>query len=34
MLEFKDNAKNTWGVMKELIGIIRNTESSLLKKLK
>ena len=26
ILEFKNNAKKTWGVMKELIGVIRNTE--------
>ena len=29
ILEFKKNAKKTWGVMKELIGKTRNTESSL-----
>ena len=29
ILEFKNNAKKTWGVMKELIGKARNTESSL-----
>ena len=29
MLEFKNNAKKAWGVMKELIGKTRNTESSL-----
>ena len=29
ILEFKNNAKKTWGVMKELIGKGRNTESSL-----
>ena len=29
ILEFKNNAKKTWGVMKELIGKTRNTESSL-----
>ena len=29
ILEFKSNAKKTWGVMKELIGKTRNTESSL-----
>ena len=28
-LEFKNNAKKTWGVMKELIGKARNSESSL-----
>ena len=28
-LEFKNNAKKTWSVMKELIGKARNTESSL-----
>ena len=33
ILEFKNNAKKTWGVMKELIGKIRNTASSLPKKL-
>ena len=33
ILEFKNNTKETWGVMKELIGKIRNTESSLPKKL-
>ena len=29
ILEFKNNAKKTWGVMKELIGKAHNTESSL-----
>ena len=29
ILEFKNNARRTWGVMKELIGKILNTESSL-----
>ena len=29
ILEFTNNAKKTWGVMKELIGKTRNTESSL-----
>ena len=29
ILEFKNNAKKIWGVMKELIGKARNTESSL-----
>ena len=29
--EFKNNAKKTWGIMKELIGKICNTESSLRK---
>ena len=29
ILEFKNNAKKSWGVMKELIGKARNTESSL-----
>ena len=29
ILEFKNNAKKTWGVMKELIGKARKTESSL-----
>ena len=29
LFEFKDNAKKTWDVMKELIGKARNTESSL-----
>ena len=29
MLEFKNYTKKTWGVMKELIGKIRNTESTL-----
>ena len=33
ILDFKNNAKKTWGVMKELIGKTRNTESSLPKKL-
>ena len=33
ILEFKNNAKKTWGVMKELIGEARNTESSLPTKL-
>ena len=33
ILEFKNNAKKIWGFMKELIGIIRNTESSLPKRL-
>ena len=33
MLEFKNNAKNTGGVMKELMGKIRNAESSVPKKL-
>ena len=33
ILDFKKNAKNTWGVMKELVDKIRNTESSLLKNL-
>ena len=33
ILEFKNNAKETRGVMKELKAIIRNTESSLLKSL-
>ena len=33
ILESKNNAKETWGVMKELTGKIRNTESSLPKKL-
>ena len=27
-LEFNNNVKNVWGVMKELMGKIRNTESS------
>ena len=29
LLEFRNNAKKIWGVMKELIGKIRNIESSL-----
>ena len=29
MLEFKNYTKKTWGVMKELMGKIRNTESTL-----
>ena len=33
ILEFKNNTKKACGVMKELIGKIRNTESSLPKKL-
>ena len=33
ILQFKNNAKKTWGVMKELRGKIRNAESSLPKKL-
>ena len=33
ILEFKNNAKETRGVMKELKAKIRNTESSLLKSL-
>ena len=28
LLEFRNNAKKIWGVMKELIGKIRNIESS------
>ena len=31
-LEFKNNAKITWRVMKELMGKIHNTESTLPKK--
>ena len=33
ILQLKSNTKKTWGVMKELICKIRNTESSLPKKL-
>ena len=33
ILEFKNNATKIWGVMRELIGKIRNNESSLPKKL-
>ena len=32
ILEFKNNATKIWGVMRELIGKIRNNESSLPKK--
>ena len=33
ILELKNNAKKTWGVLKQLIGKVHNTESSLPKKL-
>ena len=33
ILEFKNNAMKIWGVMRELIGKIRNNESSLPKRL-
>ena len=33
ILEFKNNVTKTWGIMKELVGKIRNTETSLPKKL-
>ena len=33
ILEFKNNAKKTWGILKQLIGKVHNTESSLPKKL-
>ena len=33
ILELKNNAKKTWGVLKQLIGKVHNTESSSPKKL-